>query len=464
MHASHSRRCAALSAAIAAGMFSDDTPSIMLMDLDQIHATITHIQQDAGYPASTLHTVAVKANPIGKVLQQFRDRGLGAEAASMGELQQALHVGFPPNRIVFDSPAKTRSELRFALSAGVAVNLDNFQELQRTADLLAAEPALMGQQQQQQQQLIGLRINPQVGEGSIAALSTGGAVSKFGFPLQEARAELVAAFKQHPWLNMLHLHVGSQGLELATMLAGVRAVWGLLQEIEAACGAGRVKVLDIGGGLSVDFATDAAPETLFQQQARLLADSIPELFSPNCSVRLVTENGRSLLAKAGCAASTVEYTKWSGGRHIAVAHLGADLCMRACYMPDTWGLRVFVCAADGAQKEGAPGVETVVQDIAGPLCFQGDRLAVGRCMPKAEVGDFVVVADVGAYTLSMYSRYNSRCSPPVYGYRSAAAAAAAAEKPAAAEAQLAAGGGAMQLELLRAGETLQQVLQFWNQL
>jgi diaminopimelate decarboxylase len=36
--------------------------------------------------------------------------------------------------------------------------------------------------------------------------------------------------------------------------------------------------------------------------------------------------------------------------------------------------------------------------------LQGDRLAVGRVMPKAKVGDFVVVADVGAYTLSMYSR------------------------------------------------------------
>jgi diaminopimelate decarboxylase len=34
------------------------------------------------------------------------------QAASLGELQQALHVGFPPDRIVFDSPAKTRSELR----------------------------------------------------------------------------------------------------------------------------------------------------------------------------------------------------------------------------------------------------------------------------------------------------------------------------------------------------------------
>jgi diaminopimelate decarboxylase len=124
-------------------------------------------------------------------------------------------------------------------------------------------------------------------------------------------------------------------------------------------------------------------ETLFQKQARLLADSIPALFSPNCSVRLVTENGRSLLAKAGCVASSVEYTKWSGGRHIAVTHVGADLCMRACYMPDTWGLRVFVCDAAGRQKEGAAGVEEVVQDVAGPLCFQVGWLwfqAAGMCL------------------------------------------------------------------------------------
>lgn len=46
----------------------------------------------------------------------------------------------------------------------MAFNLDNFQELERTAAIIAAEP----QQQQQQPdpnthtRLIGLRINPQV--------------------------------------------------------------------------------------------------------------------------------------------------------------------------------------------------------------------------------------------------------------------------------------------------------------
>lgn len=47
--------------------------------------------------------------------------------ASHGELRQALACGFVPDRVVFDSPIKTPAELRFALRAGVRLNLDNLQ-------------------------------------------------------------------------------------------------------------------------------------------------------------------------------------------------------------------------------------------------------------------------------------------------------------------------------------------------
>ena len=148
-----------------------------------------------------------------------------------------------------------------------------------------------------------------------------------------------------------------------------------------------------------------AQVTRFQEQAQLLRQGVPQLFAPDCHVQLITENGRSLIAKAACVVSRVEYTKSSGGRHIAVIQTGADLLMRACYMPETWGLRVFVCGIDGrAKEEEILEDEWVEQDVAGPLCFQGDRVAVGKKMPKAEVGDYVMVVDCGAYTLSMYSR------------------------------------------------------------
>jgi citrate lyase beta subunit len=50
MHASHPRRCAALRAAISAGVFTDDTPSAIFMDSDQLTHTCNHIKNEAGYP------------------------------------------------------------------------------------------------------------------------------------------------------------------------------------------------------------------------------------------------------------------------------------------------------------------------------------------------------------------------------------------------------------------------------
>lgn len=50
--------------------------------------------------------------------------------------RQALSVEPNGQCIVFDSPVKTAHELRTALAAGVYLNLDNLQELQRVADLL----------------------------------------------------------------------------------------------------------------------------------------------------------------------------------------------------------------------------------------------------------------------------------------------------------------------------------------
>ena len=45
--------------------------------------------------------------------------------ASPAELEHALRLGFVPHRIVLDSPAKTRRDLRRALAAGGRLNADN---------------------------------------------------------------------------------------------------------------------------------------------------------------------------------------------------------------------------------------------------------------------------------------------------------------------------------------------------
>jgi hypothetical protein len=52
--------------------------------LRQINDTIETLKFDSGFPADALHTVAVKANPVGRVLRLFLERGMGAEVGTSG--------------------------------------------------------------------------------------------------------------------------------------------------------------------------------------------------------------------------------------------------------------------------------------------------------------------------------------------------------------------------------------------
>ena len=131
---------------------------------------------------------------------------MGVEAASKGELLQALAAGVDNGRVVFDSPAKTKREISFAISKGVPLNVDNFQELDRVVKAVEG----LSSQQDTLLPAIGMRVNPQVGAGSMGGFSTGTKASKFGIPL-EARDDILSAFKRHSFLTMLHCHVGSQG-------------------------------------------------------------------------------------------------------------------------------------------------------------------------------------------------------------------------------------------------------------
>ncbi|SEO59863.1 diaminopimelate decarboxylase [Actinacidiphila rubida] len=397
------RRGHALRAAVERGLIDEREPVVGLLDITGIEDSATALHAAFATPGVEItHTFAVKAASLVPVLALLGECGLGAEVASPGEMALARAAGIPADRIVLDSPAKTRAELREALTLGVAVNADNPQELERIdalrADAGSASP-------------VGLRVNPQIGAGSIGAMSTATATSKFGVALRDPGAEewVLRAYAGRPWMNRLHTHTGSQGVPLELMVAGVRAAYELAERINAAAGRRQVTVLDIGGGLPVNFDSDAVTPS-YAEYADLLRAEVPGLFDGRYG--LVTEFGRSMLAKNGTVLARVEYAKSAGGRPIAVTHAGAQVATRTVFVPDAWPLRVLALDAKGREKAGEP----VVQDVAGPCCFAGDLVAKGRPLPLLESGDHVALLDTGAYYFSNHFAYNSLPRPAVLGY------------------------------------------------
>jgi len=281
-----------------------------------------------------------------------------------------------------------------------------------------------------------------VGTGTIESHSTGQFTSKFGVGLEDAgvRQQIINYFKVHSFLKMLHVHSGSQGMDLTVLAQGIKKIVQLALEINKTIGHPQIDTIDIGGGLPVNFSSDEVTPT-FSDYANILRNIVPELFSPTIFPTVITEFGRALLAKCGWFSSYVEYTKNNGGRPIVLQHVGADIAIRTVYHPTVWPLRVTVYDKSGKIRTCAP-TSLVEQDIAGPCCIAGDIIAHQRPLPVIHPGDFLVILDVGAYYHSAYSKYNCRQAPPVVGYRME--------------------GGEVTFEVLQKGESVEESLEMFS--
>jgi diaminopimelate decarboxylase len=378
--------------------------AVLAYDLDFLKSRVEELKR--AFPARALHAIAIKANPLTVILELLKSMGCGFEVASLPEFELARSLGTPTNRIVFDSPAKTVEELRAAIGAGCHINIDSFQELERIENILSGLRT-------RSDASFGLRINPQVGVGTIEATSVGGTYSKFGIPLLECEYEIAEAYLNRPWLTGVHLHIGSQGCPMDMLLRGCGIVYDFVTRVnnrlEGHGSSRRVRVFDIGGGLPVSYHRDGRAETL-TRYAEDLSRTLPGLFSD--AFTIITEFGRHVHANSGWVLSRVEYVKPSAKVKTAILHVGADLFLRKCYRPDDWHHDVTVLDKAGQLKSGY--FENY--NLAGPLCFAGDFVARDVALPEVEPGDYVVLRDAGAYTLSMWSRYNSRQMPLVLGY------------------------------------------------
>lgn len=385
-----------LAKALEAGVVGGRDDVVIFYDLTRLDKLLASLA--SAFPTGTLHAVAVKANPLVEVLKRIRISGHGAEVASMGEVQLALAAGHAPDTIVFDSPAKSRTEIRTALELGIRINANSLDEVHRLA-LARNDFRDHGQ--------IGLRVNPQIGEGSISSTSVAARRSKFGVRLEAQRGRIAETLADCPWITGLHTHIGSQGMSVTQLVKGIGTVYDFFTENS---GRNNVRTFNVGGGLPVQYR-ESDENVDFSEYARQLRERCPKLFDSD--IELVTEFGRALHASCGWVASRVEYVTDDIDVPILVTHAGADIFLREAYCPRDWHHKISLSDSQGNLRGGTERTF----DIAGPLCFAGDYLARGVRLPEdASEGDFVLVHDAGAYTFSMWSVYNSRKFPLVLGY------------------------------------------------
>ena len=346
------------------------------------HAALDGAFQD--YP----HTVhfALKANSTLSVLRLLRGLGCSADANSGGEIEAALRAGYEPSQIVFTGVGKTWDELDAAVGLGVkAINVESDGEAGRI-DAIARARGVKAR--------VALRVNPDIDPNTHAHISTGLRFNKFGVPIEFAAA-LLRRIAAMPGLDPvgIHVHLGSQIVDVAPLGRAAQALADLATEVRAA--GVPLRHIDLGGGLGIayDGVTAANPQAY--------AAAVLPAIRPT-GLHLIIEPGRYLVAAAGALIGTVADTKaYDGSPRFIVLDTGMTELLRPM-LYDAVHRIVAVTPRPGAEGPC---------EVVGPLCETSDTLGHDRRFGPVEVGDFLAVLDAGAYGFVMASNYNRRRFP-----------------------------------------------------
>ena len=111
---------------------------------------------------------------------------------------------------------------------------------------------------------------------------------------------------------------------------------------------------------------------------------------------VITEPGRILTARFGILCAKVEYIKKSPKKQFVILNSGMNHFLR----PALYGAKHRILPL----KKSTKPFQTY--DVVGPICETGDTIA--RDYPSAPVksGDWLAIADTGAYGFVMANQYN----------------------------------------------------------
>jgi diaminopimelate decarboxylase len=333
---------------------------------------------------------AQKANSNTHILRLMRGEGVKVDAVSVGEVERAFMAGYGADEVVYTADLMDRAALDFILHHQLTVNVGSIDMLTQLGE-------------RHQGHKVWIRINPGFGHGHSPKTNTGGENSKHGIWHEDVRAALDEIKKYHLDLVGVHMHIGS-GVDYGHLEMVCDAMVKLIKDQQI-----DVPAISAGGGLSVPYREGEEPIdpahyfTIWDKARKELEDHLGH------HVELEIEPGRYLVAESGQLITEVRAVKDMGSKHYAMVDAGFTELARPAMYGSYHGMSII--NENGMPKTG----KTVLYVVAGPLCESGDvftqedgGVVLTRDLPEVHVGDYIVIANAGAYGASMSSNYNSR--------------------------------------------------------
>ncbi|MGQ7484234.1 diaminopimelate decarboxylase [Streptococcus suis] len=326
---------------------------------------------------------AVKATPTPAILKILQEEGCGVDCATDVEVLMSEKLGFKD--IMFTSNDTQAQEFVYARKVGATINLDAYEHIEFLKNV-AGIP-----------ETVCLRYNP----GGVFSLGTDimdhPEESKFGM----TKDQLMKGYKELKELGVkefgIHAFLASNTVTNDYYPVLARQLFELALEIREETGV-TLDFINLSGGIGVNYRPEQEPNDI-----AVIGEGVRKVYEEILTpagmghIKIFTELGRFMLAPHGHLITKVLHRKETYRTYIGVDASAANLMRPA-----------FYGAYHHITNITRPDALIEVVDVAGSLCENNDKFAVNRELPRAEVGDTLVIHDSGAHGFSMGYNYNGR--------------------------------------------------------
>ena len=326
---------------------------------------------------------AVKATPTPAILKILQEEGCGVDCATDVEVLMSEKLGFKD--IMFTSNDTQAQEFVYARKVRATINLDAYEHIEFLKNV-AGIP-----------ETVCLRYNP----GGVFSLGTDimdhPEESKFGM----TKEQLMKGYKELKELGVkqfgIHAFLASNTVTNDYYPVLARQLFELALEIRKETGV-TLDFINLSGGIGVNYRPEQEPNDI-----AVIGEGVRKVYEEILTpagmghVKIFTELGRFMLAPHGHLITKVLHRKETYRTYIGVDASAANLMRPA-----------FYGAYHHITNVTRPDAPIEVVDVAGSLCENNDKFAVNRELPRAEVGDTLVIHDSGAHGFSMGYNYNGR--------------------------------------------------------
>mgnify|MGYP000148083367 FL=1 len=329
---------------------------------------------------------AVKATPNPFLINILREYGCGVDCSSMTELMLSHAIGCKGEDIMFSSNDTPEEEFKYAREIGATINLDDFTHI----DFLEKVAGIP--------ETISCRFNPG-GYFSIAnSIMDNPGDAKYGF----TKEQIIEGFKILKAKGAkrfgIHAFLASNTVTNDYYPELARILFELAVEIRDKTGCD-IKFINLSGGVGIPYKPDAEPNDIIA-----IGEGVHKVYDEVLTangmgdVAIYTEMGRFMLGPYGGLV-----TKATHEKHTYKEYIGVDACACNLMRPAMYGAYHHITVLG---KENEPCDHKY--DVTGSLCENNDKFAIGRMLPKIDMGDYLFIHDTGAHGFSMGYNYNGK--------------------------------------------------------